>query len=125
MVRIINYSERIAEDGKKFFSLSVQGGIEMIRSKTTNNFYATAKKASITSTFNEETCKALVGTELPGKVVKQVCEPYEYTVEDTGEIIVLNHRYVFMSEEEMESIPTSIEADIEAFSKNGHLETAM
>ncbi len=100
MVRIISYSERTKEDGENFFTLTVQGGIEMIRSKKTGKFYATAKKASIASTFDEETCKALIGTEMDGDIVKQSCEPYQYTIKETGETIELSHRYVYLPEGE-------------------------
>jgi len=41
-----------------------------------------------------------VGSELPGKIEKVECEPYEYTVQQTGEILVLNYRYSFVAEEE-------------------------
>ncbi|WP_423154308.1 hypothetical protein [Riemerella anatipestifer] len=68
MVRIINYKQRVAEDGREFFALEISGGIEMVQSQTTGQYYATAKKAYITSTFDEETCKALIGTEMAGSV---------------------------------------------------------
>ncbi|GGP03837.1 hypothetical protein GCM10010992_13760 [Cloacibacterium rupense] len=45
MVTIINYKERQKEDGTSFYVLEVQGGIEMVKSQKTVNFYATAKKA--------------------------------------------------------------------------------
>lgn len=137
MVRIINYVERVAEDGRSFFVLELQGGLEMIKSKTTGQFYATAKKASMSSTFDEETCKALIGTEMPGKIEKEQCDTYEYTIKDTGEIIELSHRYVYQPEEEivesqlvktksddLEKSDTFIKADVNTFSQNGMLETA-
>lgn len=125
MVRIINFSERIADDGRTFFTLEVQGGVEMIRSKS-GSFYATAKKASIPSTFDGETCQALIGTELQGSVQKQECEPYEYTIRDTGEVIELSHRYVYVPEEnEPAPVKKSFTADVNAFSTNGVLEPAM
>ena len=99
MVRIVNYQKRETEEGKEFFVLELQGGIEMVKSKETNKFYVTARKASISSTFDELTCKALIGTELPGKVEKVNCEPYEYTIKDSGEIITLTHRYEYVEEE--------------------------
>lgn len=102
MVRIVNFKEREAEDGTTFFALVIQGGIELVRSQETGNFYATARKTSITSTFNEETCKALIGTEIPGKVVKQECEPYKYTIKETGDIITLSHKYYYIPEEPSE-----------------------
>ena len=126
MVRIINYKKRQAEDGREFFVLEITGGIEMVRSKETGQFYATSKKSSIPSTFDEETCKALIGTEMPGQVVRQEVEPYPYIVKETGEELLLTHRWVYVPEEEQPkaSVPNQLEADVHAFSKNGQLEPA-
>ena len=42
----------------------VQGGIEMIKSKRDwTIFMLQQKRASVTCTFDEETCKSIVGTE--------------------------------------------------------------
>ena len=126
MVRIINYKKRQTED-KEFFVLEVTGGIEMVMSKTTGQFYATSKKAYVSSTFDEQTCKALIGTELAGNVEKQECEGYEYTVKDTGEVITLNHRYVYTPEiqkakPETKPIYEDFIPNTEVFSKNGKAE---
>lgn len=99
MVRIVNFKKRQSEDGKEFFVLEITAGIEMVMSQSTGQFYATAKKAYIASTFDEETCKALVGSEMPGSIIKAECEPYEYTIRDTGEVISLNYRYVYLPEQ--------------------------
>lgn len=117
MVRIVNYLKRQAEDGKEFFALEISGGIEMAMSQATGQFYATAKKAYIASTFDEETCKALVGSEMPGNIIKAECEPYEYTIRDTGEVITLSHRYVYLPEQ-----MGNLKADVNVFSRNGHHE---
>lgn len=121
MVTIVSYNKRTSESGKEFFTLTVQSGIEMIRSKTSGQFYATAKKASIPSTFDELTCKALLGSEMPGKIAKDVCEPYEYTVKETGEVIILSHRYVYLPDESSRLVPNQeqLKADSKAFSSNG------
>lgn len=95
MVTIVDFKERETSDGKKFFSLIVQGGVEMVRSQETGRYYLTARQASVTSTFSEQICKELVGTKLPGKVTKIASEPYEYTVKETGEIITLNHTWAY------------------------------
>jgi len=102
MVRIINYRERVREDGESFFVLELQGGIQMVKSQQTNKFYVTAKKATIPSTFDEITCKALIGTELPGTIEKVECDPYEYTIKDTGEVIQLDYRYEYSEEKKSE-----------------------
>ena len=117
MVRIVNYKKRQAEDGKEFFVLEITGGIEMVMSNSTGQFYATAKKAYLASTFDEETCKALVGSEMPGSIIKAECEPYEYTIRDTGEVITLNYRYVYLPEQ-----MGNLQADVNTFSRNGHHE---
>ncbi|NQU33161.1 MAG: hypothetical protein HQ521_08000 [Bacteroidetes bacterium] len=87
-------------EGEPFNTLIVQGGIELVKSKETGLFYATAKKASIPSTFNDKTCESLIGQELDGSVQKAECEPYKYTNEDTGEVMELSHRWVFVKEGE-------------------------
>ncbi len=95
MVTISGYAERESADGKKFYALILQGGIEMVLSEESGRYYATAKQASITSTFDEATCKALVGTKLPGKISRIQSDPYDYTVKETGEIITLTHRWAY------------------------------
>ena len=126
MVRIVSYKKRESNDGEEFFTLIVQGGIEMIKSEESGNYYATARKASIASTFDEETCKHLIGQELPGEVKRVACEPYDYTIEETNEIIELAHKYVFEIEDEksMISKEKSVKADVSTFSSNGVLEHA-
>lgn len=129
MVRIINYHGRVSDDGKQFFVLEVHGGIEMVRSQQTGQFYATARKANVSSTFDELTCKALIGTEMPGKICKAECEPYEYTIRDTGEIITLSHRHIYLPEGEPEPVQKSatrvddfMKGSLGSFSSNGFLQ---
>jgi hypothetical protein len=94
MVHVVGYKERFSSEGKSFMALILQGGVEIIESAN-GKLYATARKASVASTFDEETCKILIGQELPGTIEKVECEPYEYTNPNTGEILYLTHRYTF------------------------------
>jgi len=96
MVRIVNYKTRQKEDGTNFYLLEVQGGIEMVLSKTTGQYYATAKRATVSTTFDESTCKGLVGEEMGGRIVKVPTEAYAYTIKETGEEIMLEHRYSYL-----------------------------
>jgi hypothetical protein len=98
-VKIVDYKARISHDGKAFFALVLQGGIEIVKSASGNS-YATAKTASMPTTFTEEVCKGLVGSELPGRIDKIEVEPYEFTVPDTGEVILLSHRFEYIEKEE-------------------------
>jgi hypothetical protein len=95
MVTISGYAERENKEGKKFYSLTVQGGMEMVLSEESGRYYATAKQASVTSTFDEKTCQGLVGTKLPGKISKVACDPFDFTVKETGEVITLKHRWAY------------------------------
>ncbi|RYJ41572.1 hypothetical protein [Flavobacterium beibuense] len=119
MVRIINYLERTSDEGKKFFVLELQGGMEMVKSQVTGSFYATAKKATIPSTFDELTCQALIGTDIAGAIKKVSSEPYEYTIRDTGETIILHHRYEYEPEEvsKQEYSPEKSETTVDEFMK--------
>ncbi|MCM8569703.1 hypothetical protein NE848_09950 [Gramella jeungdoensis] len=130
MVRVIDYLERQNEEGESFYVLVLQGGIQMVKSKQTNRFYVTAKRSTISSTFDEATCQTLIGTELPGKIEKVETEPYEYTIKDTGEVIELDYRYEYQEEENkperepVEKSNTSIDdivkmTEKQVFSMNG------
>ncbi len=48
------------------------------------------------STLDEATCKQMIGTQLDGSIQKLSCEPYEYVVADTGEVIELAHRWAYV-----------------------------
>ena len=95
MVTISGFAARENADGKKFYALILQGGLEMVLSEESGRYYATAKQASITSTFDEATCLALVGTKLPGRITRIQCDPYEYTIRETGEVITLSTRWTY------------------------------
>lgn len=99
MVKIIDYQKRKNDEEKEFFVLILQSGIEIIKSQN-GGMYATAKKATLPSTFTEETCKQLIGQELMGSIQKVECEPYEFVIPETSEIISRNHRYEYFNEVE-------------------------
>ena len=128
MVKIIKIEQRLTEDGRAFTALILQGGIEMIQSKTTGNFYATARKASIASTFDEQTANSLIGSEIPGSIEKVKCDPYEYIDQESGEVLTLEHRYVYVPESANSKTPLMreqhLKADVKAFSTNGTLQPA-
>lgn len=95
MVTISNYKSATNAEGEEFFLLQLMGGLESVQSKETGRFYLTAKKATISSTFDEKTCQSLIGTQMPGTIQKVEVEPYSYVIEETGEEVQLNHRYEY------------------------------
>ena len=113
MVKVINYKEIQREDGSSFFLLEVQSGVEMVKSQQTGNYYATVKKAMLACTFDEPTCKYLIGSEIPGRIEKITVAPYDYVIKQTGETITLHHRYVYLPDgvpSEDEKLAKEIEA---------------
>jgi hypothetical protein len=98
MVKIIGYSTKENKQGDSFICLQLQGDLVFAQNQETGRFYATAKKCSMTTTFDEETAKGLIGRDIPGTIVKVPCEPYEYVVEETGEELTLSHRWEFLPE---------------------------
>ena len=131
MVRISNYIKRTTEEGKSFFVLELQGGVEVVKSQETGKNYMTARKASMSCTFDELTCQSLIGTELPGSVKKVDCEAYQYTIKDTGEVITLSYRFDYVEQEAAIQTPEKSKTTIDefmskapvgnAFSTNGQL----
>lgn len=115
MVRIVNYQKRTTEEGKEFFTLELQGGVEIVKSQETGKNYMTARKASMSCTFDELTCQSLIGTELPGSVKKVACEDYSYTIKETGEIITLSHRFEYVEYEAPKYSPEKSNTTIEEF----------
>jgi hypothetical protein len=95
MVTVVNYVKRNSGAEKQFNALVLQGEVEMIQSKTSGRFYATARQCSISCTFNDVMCQALIGKSLPGAIEKMECDPYEYTIPESGEVVTLNYTYYY------------------------------
>ena len=96
MVTIVDYRISKNTDGEQFVSLILEGDLTMIQSHETGSWYATSKRASITSTFDEVKANKLIGRELPGSIIREECDPYLYTVPETGEEIELSHTYKYV-----------------------------
>ncbi|MCB0700332.1 MAG: hypothetical protein H6551_12035 [Chitinophagales bacterium] len=97
MIIVANYHVREGEQGN-FISLELMGDIEMVQSQNTGRFYATSRRCFVSSTFDEITAKRMVGKEMPGNIVRKQCEPYEYTMPETGEVIMLAHTWDYQPE---------------------------
>jgi hypothetical protein len=98
MVTIVDYKERTTLEEKSYFVLIIQGGVELVKSSTSDMHYATAMRCSIPTTFEELTCKGLIGKQLPGAIIKKDCEPYEVTNRRNGQVVTMYHRNVYSPE---------------------------
>lgn len=97
MVIVKNYHVRENEQGS-FISLELMGDIELVQSTNTGRFYATARQCFVSSTFDENVAKMMVGRTIPGNIVRTKSEPYEFTIPATGEVITLAHRWDYEPE---------------------------
>lgn len=95
MVTVKSFSNRQSKDGRHFITLELVGGLELVQSAQNGNFYATVRRCHLPATFDAETAAELVGTKMPGNIVKIESEPYEYTVPRTAEVITLQHTYAY------------------------------
>jgi hypothetical protein len=104
MVTVTNFLERQRKDGSSFVVLEITGGLELVQSSSSGNFYATVRKSTIPSTFSVEIAKSLIGTQLPGSIVRVEVDGYDFTNIRTGEVMQLHHSYAYRPEGSMELI---------------------
>jgi hypothetical protein len=96
MVTVKEIKKAENSKGEAFYGLIVQSGAIPVKSKATGNVYFTAKTAFVATTFDEKTALSLIGVEFEGSIRKVITDPYEYTIEETGEVIELAHRWEFV-----------------------------
>ena len=96
MVTVKEIKKATNSKDEEFYGLIVQSGAVSVKSKKTGRVYFTAKTAFVATTFDEETASSLIGAEFEGTIKKVPSDPYEYTIEETGEVIELNHHWEFI-----------------------------
>lgn len=111
MVTVTAFQDRTSQDGKPYYALELTSDeLDLVISQQTGRYYATQFKCWMSSTFTEQVCKAMLGKKIRGSIVKIECEPYEFTVPETGEVITRNHRYEFTPTESSTVVAAQPEA---------------
>ena len=41
---------------------------------------------------------AQVGKQIPGKIIREECDPYDFVIPDTGELVELGHRWIYVTD---------------------------
>ena len=95
MVQVTSYAVRERKDGTTFITLELTGSLELVQSQNGSSFYATIRKCSIPSTFDEPIAKMMIGQQLDGDIVRVSAQPYEFINKRTGEVMQLAHSYAF------------------------------
>ena len=98
MVIVKDYFLRQGEKGN-YVTLQLEGDLELVQSQNTGRFYATARRCNIYSTFDEQTASRMVGSQMPGKIVRVQCDAYDYEIPETGEIVTLSHNWDYVPDE--------------------------
>jgi hypothetical protein len=99
MVQVKAIHERMNKEDKPFITLELTGDIELVQSQETGRFYATARRCFISSTFTKEQAEQFVGTKMPGNIVREACDSYDFTIPETSEVIGLSHRWTYQPEQ--------------------------
>jgi len=104
-VTVTNFRVRQNKSGKSFVVLTLSGGLEVIQTQA-GGFRAVVRKCQIPASFDAEVAKNFIGQQLPGSIVRTQCEPYSFTDDRTGEVLMLSHRWSYLAEGA--TVPTSI-----------------
>jgi hypothetical protein len=98
MVKVVAAHLRQSEKGQ-FVLFEIMGQVELLQSQQTGRWYATARRCKISTTFDAATANTFVGQSLPGSIGRVECDPYTYTVPETGEEVELAHRWDYVPED--------------------------
>ncbi|MEO6732316.1 MAG: hypothetical protein ABIN01_13950 [Ferruginibacter sp.] len=109
MVTITGYQQRKSAEGKTFFVLELEGGLQIQISQTTGKQYATKSKCSMACSFDEVTAREVVGTTLPGSIVRTPCEPYSFTNPNSGENMTLDYNFTYKAPEMLQEGVTPVQ----------------
>ncbi len=95
MITVKNYHVRKGEKGEEYLSLELQGDVALVQSQNTGRFYATTKRSFMFAAMDEATAQGLIGSKMPGSIERVPCDPYDYTIPDTGEVVRLAYSYQY------------------------------
>jgi len=117
MVKVIDFKTSTNQAGEEFIVLVLQGNPVAVQSKSTGKYYITARKCTIPCTFDAHVAKAMIGQPMEGRIEKVSCDPYNYTVPETGEVIELDYTWSYNPDEK----PKVADFPAVQFSSNGRL----
>ena len=95
MVSIKSFKVITNDDGEDYCILILEGKVEMAKSSSTGKFYATTKTCNVPTTFDEEKCKDLIGSTMPGSIERVETDPYDYTIPGSDKTVQLTYTYEY------------------------------
>lgn len=98
MVTITDFKTRKKGGGETFNVLIVQGGAEVHRSQATGKNIINSRKASVITSLDDDECRNLIGSKLPGTIDKVPVDEYLYQIPGTTDIVMLKHSFEYNPE---------------------------
>lgn len=96
MVKIIDAQTRINSKSKMEYNVLVlMGSAQILNSKSSGKFYLTSKKVTIPTTLDLNQAKELIGTTLPGEIVKIDCPEYEIKMPNSNKKVKITHTFEY------------------------------
>lgn len=105
MINVTSYSVRTRSDNSTFIVLELTGGLEMAQTRN-GGWKAVVRRCTVPSNLDEQTAKLVIGTQMPGSIVRVQSDPYEFTDGQTGEVMTLSHRWAFQPESAVSPVTT-------------------
>lgn len=97
VVTVLSVEERVASNGTEFRAVIVKAPPTVYTNENGN--YIASPQAGIPSNLPKTYLDTLIGKELPGKIIREECEPYEWFNPDTWEEVTLNYKYKYVAVE--------------------------
>lgn len=96
MVKIIDAQTRVNAKTKEEYSVIVlMGESQILNSKANGKPYLTAKKVTIPTTLDQAQIKDLIGTNLPGEILKVDCPEYEIKMPNSNKKVKITHTFQY------------------------------
>lgn len=96
MLKVIDAQTRVNSKTKEEYNIVVlQGNVEIQKSQSSGKFYLGSKTISIPTTLNQNEAKQLIGSSIPGEIVKVDCPEYLVPVPNSTRKLKINHSFEY------------------------------
>jgi hypothetical protein len=96
MLKVIDAKTRVNSKTKEEYNTVVlQGNVEIQKSQATGKFYLRSKTISLPTTLNQNEIKQLIGSSIPGEIVKVDCPEYLVPVPNSTRKLKINHSFEY------------------------------
>ena len=96
MLKVIDAKTRVNSKTKEEYNVVVlQGNVEIQKSQTSGKFYLGSKTISIPTTLSQNEANQLIGSSIPGEIVRVDCHEYLVPVPNSTRKLKINHSFEY------------------------------